>query len=882
MIQNKPLLLRALAGALICIPVYASAGNASYYNASTEAKVFPWKKNKKKETTEEVSKTDFEKIASESNLVSRGMFNVYAQDGKYYFEIPVSLLQRDMLVVNKLQRVPFELNDAGVNRGTNYETQMIRFEWNKEEKKIRVRQSRPLPESPENDAITRSVRDNFISPLIADFKLEACNADSTAVIIQINDIYDGSETSINNVFDNINLGTSAVKDLSRIMSIKAFPNNIVATSELTTKVREGMSAVNITVEVSSSLVLLPEKPMMGRLDDPKVGYFTKDLLYFSDSQQKTEEKKYITRWRLEPKPEDREAYLRGELVEPEKPIVFYIENSTPYRWRKYIKQGIEDWQVAFERAGFKNAIIAKELPDSIAANADDINYSVVTYAASSKANAMGPSILDPRSGEILEADIMWWHNVISMVQEWITVQTGAIDPKARGTKLPDEMMGDAIRFVACHEVGHSLGLRHNMMGSWTFPTDSLRSKSFTDKMNSTASSIMDYARYNYVAQPGDGVTAVSPHIGPYDIFAIEYGYRWYGLPTPEAEKDVLYDFLNKHNGRLYKYSEAQDPRSAVDPRAQNEDLGDDPVRSSELGIANLKRIVPEIIKWTTTGEKGQTYEEASRLYYAVITQWNNYLYHVMANIGGIYIENTTVGDGVKTYTYVEKEKQEASLDFLLNEVLCYPRWLFDTEISDYTFLLRKNPTGVIEYAPSQILKNTQGYIFWDLLSNDRLMRMLENELKNGKKAFTVVEMMDKMHNSIFATTIKGGTPDVMERNLQKGFLDALITAAAESEGVKINKQLTATSGNPYLFHHTPWCSHDEFAIEQAERMGARRELSFYGGQVNRISDAISVKRGELLRIKKLLESRRNTSDTAARYHYDDMILRINTALGLKD
>ena len=882
MIQNKPLLLRALAGALICIPVYASAGNASYYNTSTEAKVFPWKKNKKKETTEEVSKTDFEKVASESNLVSRGMFNVYAQDGKYYFEIPVSLLQRDMLVVNKLQRVPFELNDAGVNRGTNYETQMIRFEWNKEEKKIRVRQSRPLPESPENDAITRSVRDNFISPLIADFKLEACNADSTSVIIQINDIYDGSETSINNVFDNINLGTSAVKDLSRIMSIKAFPNNIVATSELTTKVREGMSAVNVTVEVSSSLVLLPEKPMMGRLDDPKVGYFTKDLLYFSDSQQKTEEKKYITRWRLEPKPENREAYLRGELVEPEKPIVFYIENSTPYRWRKYIKQGIEDWQVAFERAGFKNAIIAKELPDSIAANADDINYSVVTYAASSKANAMGPSILDPRSGEILEADIMWWHNVISMVQEWITVQTGAIDPKARGTKLPDEMMGDAIRFVACHEVGHSLGLRHNMMGSWTFPTDSLRSKSFTDKMNSTASSIMDYARYNYVAQPGDGVTAVSPHIGPYDIFAIEYGYRWYGLPTPEAEKDVLYDFLNKHNGRLYKYSEAQDPRSAVDPRAQNEDLGDDPVRSSELGIANLKRIVPEIIKWTTTGEKGQTYEEASRLYYAVITQWNNYLYHVMANIGGIYIENTTVGDGVKTYTYVEKEKQEASLDFLLNEVLCYPRWLFDTEISDYTFLLRKNPTGVIEYAPSQILKNTQGYIFWDLLSNDRLMRMLENELKNGKKAFTVVEMMDKMHNSIFATTIKGGTPDVMERNLQKGFLDALITAAAESEGVKINKQLTATSGNPYLFHHTPWCSHDEFAIEQAERMGARRELSFYGGQVNRISDAISVKRGELLRIKKLLESRRNTSDTAARYHYDDMILRINTALGLKD
>ena len=876
MTLNRTLWATILVGASFAIPVKASLRCNNEFHTFEVPGLF----KKKKSGTDTLSvKSDYEKIATRANLQGKGMFDVYKQDSKYYFEVPVSLLGRDMLVVNKLQKVPLELNDAGVNRGTNYETQMVRFEWDRAAKKILVRQMRPMPESPEGDAITRSVRNNFISPLIADFKVEACNQDSTSVLIQVNDIYDGSETSINNVFDNINLGTSAVKDLSRILSIKAFDNNVVATSELTTTVHEGMSSVNVTVEVSSSLVLLPEQPMMGRLDNPKVGYFTKDLLYFSDAQQKTEEKKYITRWRLEPKPEDREAYLRGELVEPAKPIVFYIENSTPYRWRKYIKQGIEDWQVAFERAGFKNAIIAKDLPDSIAADTDDINYSVLTYAASSKANAMGPSILDPRSGEILEADIMWWHNVISMVQEWITVQTGAINPEARGVKLPDDMMGDAIRFVACHEVGHSLGLRHNMMGSWTFPTDSLRSKTFTEKMNSTASSIMDYARYNYVAQPEDGVIAVSPHIGPYDLFAIEYGYRWYGLPSPEAEKEVLYDFLSRHTDRLYKYSEAQDPRAAVDPRAQNEDLGDDPVRSSQLGIANLKRIVPEIIKWTTTGEKGQTYEEASRLYYAVIMQWNNYLYHVMANIGGIYIENTTVGDGVKTYTFVEKEKQEAALDFLLNEVLCYPRWLFDTEISDYTFLLRKNPTGVVEYAPNQILKNTQGYIFWDLLSNDRLMRMLENEQKNGKKAFTVVELMDKMHQSIFATTIKGETPDVMDRNLQKGFLDALITAAAENEGVKINKNLV-TSNNPYLLHDQPRCSCDEFTFEYAERMGAKRELSFYGGQVNRISDAISVKRGELLRIKRLLEARRGGADTATRYHYDDMILRINTALGL--
>ena len=585
---------------------------------------------------------------------------------------------------------------------------------------------------------------------------------------------------------------------------------------------------------------------------------------------------------MEPKPEDREAYLKGQMVEPAKPIIFYIDNSTPYQWRSYIKKGIEDWQIAFEKAGFKNAIIAKEITDSMHVDMDDVNYSVLTYAASEKKNAMGPSLLDPRSGEILEADIMWWHNVLSMVREWITVQTGTVCPEARNVQLPDALMGDAIRFVACHEVGHSLGLRHNMMGSWAFPTDSLRSEAFTSRMNSTASSIMDYARFNYIAQPGDGVKVLSPHIGPYDMFAIEYGYRWYGKKTPEEEKDVLFDFLSKHTDRLYKYSEAQDVRDAVDPRAQNEDLGDDPVRSSLLGIENLKRIVPQILQWTTTGEKGQTYEEASRLYYAVINQWNNYLYHVLANIGGIYIENTIVGDGVKTYTFVEKEKQQASLKFLMDEVLTYPKWLFDTEVGQYTYLLRNTPIGKQENAPTQILKNAQAYILWDLLGNTRLMRMIENESVNGKKAFTVVELMDGLHKNIFGITERGGIPNVMERSLQKNFLDALLTAAAEPEAVKINKKIA--NEHFLLDHATPFCScyaAEQRALRQEDRMGAPRVLNFYGSQLNRISDAISVKRGELLRIKKLLQSRLGTSDTAARYHYEDMILRINTALGIK-
>lgn len=869
-------------GAMLHVPVTSFAlstfdTNAGYHTG--------WLTKKKKKTSEskDSTKTEsaYEKITGKNSLIRKGMFTVYQNKNDYYFEVPVNLLNRDMLVVNRLQRVPFELNDAGVNKGINYENQMIRFELNTADNKLMVRQSRPLPLFPEQDAIGRSVKDNFISPLIAGFKIEAYNKDSSAYVIKVNDIYNGTETSINNVFNNINLGTSANNNLSRILSIKAFDNNIVATSELTTKVNEGLSSVYVTVEVSSSLVLLPEKPMIGRLDNSRIGYFTNSLLRFSDKQQQSEKQNFLTRWRLEPKPEDKDAYLRGELVEPLKPIVFYIENSTPFQWRTYIKQGIEDWQTAFERAGFKNAIIAKELTDSMHIDADDINYSVLTYAASAKANAMGPSVCDPRSGEIIEADIMWWHNVLSMLQQWITVQTGTINTAARGVVLPDSLMGDAMRFVACHEVGHSLGLRHNMMGSWAFPTDSLRSKTFTDQMNSTSSSIMDYARYNYVAQPGDDVTALSPHIGPYDLLAIEYGYRWYGKETPEDEKPLLYDLLAKHTGNLYKYSEAQDPRDAVDPRAQNEDLGDDPVRSSRLGIENLKRIMPQIIAWTTTGEKGQTYEEASRLYYSVINQWNNYLYHVMANIGGIYLENTFVGDGQKAYTFVEKEKQQDALTFLLNEVLCYPEWLFNTELSSYTYLLKNTPLGTIENAPAQVLKNAQSYVLWDLLSNNRLIRMLENESANGKKAFTAVALMDAIHKHIFAVTEKGGVPDVMTRSLQKGFVDALINAASEAQAAKDNRKLME---DHFLFStQLPLCSCDEHQHQamHGSKMGARREVSFYGTQVNRISDAISVKRGELLRIKELLQQRVHTTDIATQYHYKDLILRINTALGIR-
>lgn len=856
------------------------------YPSVSTAGIFKKKKKEEKKDTI-ATESQYKKLTGKEKNTRQGLFNVYKSGDDYYFEIPDSLMGKDMLVVNRLVRVPKELNEAGVNRGVNYETQMVRFELDSDKKKVYLKQQRPLPVTPANDIISRSVADNFISPLIASFKAEAFNSDSTAVVIKVTDLYNGKETSVNNVFAKINLGTSAKSELSSIEGISVFDNNVVAKSLLTTKVTEGKESVFVTVEVSSSIVLLPEVPMSPRDDSDRIGYFTSDHLFFSDDQQKVDTKKYITRWRLEPK--DKEAYLKGELVEPQKPIVFYIDGSVPERWRPYLEKGITDWNVAFEKAGFKNAIRAEFLPDSIEAKGDDINYSTLMYAASTKQNAMGPSTLDPRSGEILEADIMWWHNVMVMLQEWITVQTGAVCKDVRSVRLPDDIMGDAMRFVICHEVGHSLGLRHNMIGSWAVPVDSLRSKEWTDSHAYNASSIMDYARYNYAAQPGDNVTRLAPHIGPYDLLAIEYGYRWYGDEDDKTVKEKLNQLLAAHNGNMYKFSEAQSMRDAVDPRAQIEDLGDDAIKASELGIANLKIAAENVIQWTTTGEAGQGYEEASRLYYSIVNQWNYYLYHVMANIGGIYIENTTVGDGQKTFTYVPHDKQKNAMEFLLDNVLTFPKWLFANGLSDYTFLRKDTPLGVIERAPTQVLKNAQAYLLYDLLNNNRLMRMLENESVNGKKAYTAVEMMNDLHNHIFATTIKGGQPDVMTRNLQKLFVDALITAAAKEEGIKVNKKISSVyvcdedDAEAFGFvgeerfldidsHACPWMD--------MERAGNKRELDFYGSQVNRTSDAISVKRGELLKIKDLLKARTSGAVEAVKYHYKDIIIRIDNALGI--
>ncbi len=816
------------------------------------------KKSKKNKTEMAPPPSRYKVLTGSDSVQMKGVMNVVEKGDTVFLELPVKLLGKPFLVSNKLQQVPSELNESAANKGVNYENQMVRFEWDKKAKLVKMRQQRVTPEAPKGSYLAQSVADNYVDPIIATLKVEAVSNDSSTVLFKVNDLFNGKKNVLNDVFNEINIGTSPVSELSRIVSVKSYERSVVALSELTTTVHEGNSKVNLTVVVSTAIMLLPDEPMRTRREDWRVGYFSTPALIYGDHQQQVEHANYITRWRLVPA--DTLAYMRGELVEPVQPITFYIGGAVPEHLRPYITKGILDWNKAFERAGFKNAVRVVVPDDTLDVEGDDMRYSVLTYAASEKANAMGPSTLDPRTGEILEADIIWWHNVQSLISEWIRVQTAATDPRARTLTLPDELIGDAVRFVACHEVGHSLGLRHNMIASAAYPTDSLRSATFTNRVGGTSASIMDYARFNYIAQPGDGVKVMSPNIGPYDLMAIEWGYRWF--PAGTDEKKALSDFLARHDGKEYRYSETQQQRSAIDPRALSEDLGDDPIKSATYGIANLKRVMPNLVSWTLNGEPDQNYDEAAKLYSAVIYQWSLYLYHVMANIGGVYMERPNIqwlNTGRKAYEHVEKSRQKAAVQFLLDNVLSDQPWLFGTELSKQIYPLHDTPNGTVEQEPAMLLKNQHNYILWDLFTNERLVRMYENEWENGDRAFTAVEMMDMVHQSLFRKTIAGQKLNVMERSLQKSLLDALLTGANQNESIKINRRLV---DEPNLDSSSP------------------RTLDMTMTQISRTSDAISLKRGELLRILRLCKSKANTGDTATQMHYDDMALRIQTALGL--
>lgn len=838
----------------------------------SDAYAWGWHKRKSvKNDSVVTSESKYDELVKKAKT-REGMFRIHQVEKDWYFEIDDSLMNRDLLIVNKVSGVPYQLNDAGLNKGMAYEDKLIRFHKDTVLNKVWVTTWNPRVSVPEGDAIALSVKDNYREAVIEQFPIEAFKSDSSAVLIKVNKVFDGSEKSFNDLYNSISLGASVKKELSRIGGMKAFPQNIVVKAFLTTQITEGTESVPLTVETTTNIVLLPKVPMTPRFADRRVGFFTTPHIYFNDKQQAVETRDFVHRWRLEPKPEDIEKYKRGELVEPAKPIVFYIDPATPAQWREEIKAGVFDWQEAFEAAGFKNAVVAKDAPtDDPDFDIDDARYSVITYAASQQANAMGPSVVDPRSGEIIEADVVWWHNVMTMLHTWMRVQTGPIDPRARANTFDDAYMASAIRFVSSHEVGHTFGLKHNMGASSSFPVDSLRSKTFTARMGGTASSIMDYARFNYVAQPEDEVERITPVIGVYDKFAINWAYRWLDVKDPHEELPVLNQWITKHSGdKMYWYGEQQDPKDPIDPRSQDEDLGDDVIKANRYGIQNLKRIVPNIVAWTEA--EGRGYLEAGKLLMAVINQWKMYAGHVTANVGGFYINNPVMGDDLERYVPVEKERQKEAVKYLSEEVFTVPEWLFAADVWKKSFPVRISPQEV-EYSPYNTARELQYACFYDLLKDDRLMRMYEAEAMKGKKnVYTPEEMFADLYQVVFKGSLQGRNLSLYERMTQKNFIDAIIVSS--------NKAVEKTTKKAL---HTGYCcgfAAQEAAFTLPEQPETRLSNMQYSS-MGRVSEAVSVKRGVMLQVLKLAERNRNAGNAETRQHYEDLVVRIKEALNIR-
>lgn len=838
---------------------------------TTDSYAWGFRKRKAEKTDTAIVKTGrYDEITKKAKSRD-GMFTIHQVEGDWYFELPDTLMGRDILIVNKVSGVPYELNDAGLNKGMSYEDKLIRFHKDIVQKKVWVTTWNPRVSVPEGDAIARSVKDNYREAVIEQFPIEAFNNDSTAVLIKVNKVFDGSEKSFNDLYNSISLGTAVKRELSRIASMKSFPQNIVVKSFLTTQVTEGHESVPVTVETTTNIVLLPEQPMKPRFADNRVGFFSTPHIYFNDKQQAVEKRELVHRWRLEPKPEDVEKYKRGELVEPVKPIVFYIDPATPAQWREAIKAGVFDWQKAFEAAGFKNAVVAKDAPaDDPDFDIDDSRYSVITYAASQQANAMGPSVIDPRSGEIIEADVVWWHNVMTLLHTWMQVQTAPVDPRARFNTFEDEYMASAIRFVSSHEVGHTFGLKHNMGASYAFPVDSLRSRTFTAKMGGTASSIMDYARFNYVAQPEDGVERITPVIGMYDKYAINWAYRWLDVEEPHEELPVLNEWITAHSGDpMYWYGEQQDSRDPIDPRAQDEDLGNDLIKANRYGILNLKRIVPNIEKWTSA--PGENYIQAGKLLMAVINQWKMYAGHVMAYVGGFYINNPVAGEDFCRYVPVEKEKQREAIKYLSEEVFQIPDWLFGADIWKKSYPVRTSPAGEIEYSPYSTARELQYAVFYDLMKDDRLLRMYESEVLAGcEKVYTPEEMFVDLHRAVFKSSLQGRNLSLYERMTQKNFIDALIVSS--------NKAVEKTTKKALYHEHRCNFAACRPAVDFSEDVRLR---NLHFSSMGRVSEAVSVKRGALTKVLHLAEKNRNSGDVATRQHYEDLVVRIKEALNIR-
>jgi len=747
-----------------------------------------------------VSKTSgikpYQTVITKNAKTSIGLFIVHRVDDKIYFEIPDSIFDRDLLITSRLAKAGADMrssNSMNGYAGDMLNQSVIRFEKGPNNK-IFIRDLSFSERSKDSTReMYRAVMNSNIQPIAMAFDVRAVRKDSLTgvqhTVIDLTDVVNGD----NDLFfwggDKGKMGLSGYQaDKSYLLYIRSFPiNTEIRTVKTYTKTPintaslfNGVLSTNtsatklVTVELNTSIVVLPKIPMQPRYADDRVGYFSTSYTDFDADPQGVKRIFFAERWRLQPRKEDLEKYKRGELVEPENPIVIYIDPETPAKWVPYLIQGISDWQAAFEKAGFKNAIIGKVAPttqEDSTWSLEDARHSAIVYKPSPVANASGPHIVDPRSGEVLETHINWYHNVMKLVHDWYFVQTAAVDTAARKMHFSDALMGQLIRFVSSHEVGHTLGLLHNFGSSSATPVEKLRDKKWVEANGHTAS-IMDYARFNYVAQPEDSISEIGlfPRIGQYDKWAIEWGYRM----VPDAKNaDDETPVLNK-----WIIAHANDKRnwfgnemSQEDPRSQSEDLGDNAVKASEYGIKNLKRIMNHLVEWTKEDNEG--YDNLQAMHVQIFQQFSRYVGHVIKNIGGRYETLKSVEQPGAVYEPVPEEMQAEAVHFLNQQVFNTPLWLVDKKILSYTGSY-----------PLDIINGLQESTISKLFGSGIMTRLINNEALNSK-TYTISAFLSDLQKGVWGELDSKTPIDLYRRNLQKLYIDkmsAFLTAPTPTSG----------------------------------------------------------------------------------------------------
>lgn len=798
----------------------------------------------------------YKEVITAKAVTRTGFFKVHKIEDKYFFEIPDRLLGRDILVVNRISKAQAGNGYAGDQIGEN----VIRFEKGPNNKLFLRTISYSVYSKDSSASMFASVNNSNIQPIAAAFDIKAYAVEQPGCVIDMTDFINGDNEILyfsSSAKSQAKIGALQA-DKSYTVKVSPYPMNIEITAVKTYGRAPGaptgnlaalLSGIgggsgNMTVELNSSLVLLPETPMQARYFDRRVGFFNVGYTDFDANPQGVKSIRIIKRWRLEPKDEDIEKYKRGELVEPKKPIIFYIDPATPKKWIPYLIQGVNDWQAAFEKAGFKNAIIGKMAPtrdEDSTWSLEDARNSAIVYKPSPIANASGPSVADPRSGEIIESHINWYHNVMELIRDWYMIQAGLSDTRARKMEFPDELMGELIRFVSSHEVGHTLGLRHNFGSSSTVPVENLRNKTWVEA-NGHTPSIMDYARFNYVAQPEDQISSAGlfPRIGDYDKWAIEWGYRSFPeYKSPEAEKGYLNKWvIEKLKNRRLWFGDGETNRD--EPRSQTEDLGDDAVKASQYGIKNLQRIIPQLQQWTR--EENSDYESLGDMYGQVTGQFGRYMGHVVANVGGVYKTPKVVEDPGPVFEYEPKSKQAESVTFLNQQLFTTPTWLIDNDILSKT---GGNPLVTIG--------NLQDRVLGSLISANTFNKLIQAEAIGGNKAYKMTDLLGDLKKGIWSELNDKKAIDVYRRNLQKAYVNnmvALLTPPEQPTGA------AATLG--------------------ALLMGSPSSVN-----LNK-SDIISVVKAHLASLKNEINAAKTViPDPMTKYHLQDLAQRIDEALNPK-